>query len=157
MKTWTLLTNIMYADIKELKAMKMWCNGILIDNDKTKGLSEGNYIRQLKGLSWGGLSVFTLWIDPYGEVTFEDNKGGKVVMLQDNGETLPLDSSICIKVNSIEVLRAYKDHLKQPIYKKVYNHPPFGNEYDKLVLPCSSGNAYPRTIWTPIPNHLNRR
>jgi hypothetical protein len=142
--TWTYITNVRYVDYHA----RLWCHAVLIDNEPRKGLFD-QPMRQIRGQTWGGLDVFTIWIDPEAEVSLSDEKGGHFVMLSDDG-MYNMDGGLRIEIGDIDLLFVSPDDYRQPIKIEKVDHVPFGDEVDRRLLKFSGGTAYPRIVWTHI-------
>lgn len=149
---WMFITNVGFVDFF---GVRLWCNAIIIDEPTRDG--RGGDIRQIRGLTWGGMDVFTMWISPpESEVEIIDAKGGRLIMMSNDGNNYNMDSGIIIKAGKQEI-KAYQDDYKKPISIERNVAPvPFGDVVDEEILKYSGGINYPRVVWTRKPERQIR-
>lgn len=153
---WKLITNVSFADIGEVRA---WCHALLIDMEPHKGF--GDSIRQIRGLSYGGLPTFTVWIDPKSEVEILDAHGN-VVMMSHDGNAYNLGGCI-VRAKArdgkmLEIGLGIDDFRGKMVIEDIEHEScPFGEEIDRRILPHAGGGAYPSVVWMPVPKYSNKK
>ena len=147
MKRFTVITNISHVDYQ---GSRLWCHAIIIDNEPRDGLGKKD-LRQIRGSTWGGLNVFTIWINPVAEVSFRDHKGGHMIMMSDNGN-YNLDAATILVIDGKDVCGMSTDDHGQPLHIEQVDEVPFGDILDAMLFPYAGGCAYPRVVWTSLPS-----
>lgn len=142
---WTLITNVSHVDFN---GARLWCRYVTIDEKKNNDLSDPLNIRQIRGATYGGLSVFTLWINPVEDVEIIAKAGGQMVILSQDDNLYNLDSGIIIKTKDYQI-EVIKDSHEKPISIETIEQQmyPHGNQVDDLINKYSGGSAYPKVVW----------
>lgn len=150
-----LITNVGFADYGDAR---MWCHALLIDMEAHEGLGDG--IRQIRGLTYGGMPVFTLWIEPDSPIEIKDAKGD-TILLSNDGNAYDL-GGVVVSANGRDgkplTVRLSIDNFRGKVVIEDVEQTgcPFGDEVDDRILPHAGGSAYPRVEWTLIPSRLKR-
>lgn len=146
MKRFTVITNMSHVDIG---GARLWCHALIVDNEARDGLGTKD-LRQIRGSTWGGLDVFTIWIDPGAEISFRDHEGGQFVMMSDDGN-YNLDSATILVVDGKDVLGISQDDHRQSLCMEQEDKVPFGDTLDVKLFPYAGGCAYPCVMWRSLP------
>lgn len=152
---WKLVTNVGFADYRDAR---MWCHAFLIDMEGRKGF--GDDIRQMRGLTYGGMPVFTVWIDTSSPVEIKDAEGNAVLMSND-GNTYNLGGLIVSAKGRdgapVVVGLGIDDFKGKMVVEDVEQEgAPFGGEIDERILHHAGGKAYPSVVWKPIPDRTRK-
>lgn len=148
-----LLLNVGHVDYH---GARLWCHAVYIDRLGKKLADTPS--RQIRGLTYGGMPVFTCWLNPDDSVEVEALDGGKMLLLSHDGNTHPLDGGALVRVNGVATLAVLADDFRRPVEVRAWpDRQPFGDELDELILPYCGGSNYPRPAWQPIPERFRRK
>ncbi len=91
--TFSLYTNIAYIDYK---GVRLWVNALLIEDkiERTDSLLDN---RQLRGLGFYPVHVFTIWLDPQADIEFYRYDQGRLKMISHDGSILSLEADLVLK------------------------------------------------------------
>lgn len=142
---------------------RLWARFILIDAAPDKESRRGlDGIRQIRGFTNGGLPVFTYWIHPDAEVSFEPVHGGSKKMIGNDGKVFNLDSGVAIKASwpdaskpdgkqEIVLTAGAADHMNPRIAVEEIevDHSPHGPEVDEDILKSYMAPNYCVTAYVP--------
>lgn len=156
MSKWKLITNVSFADCGGVRA---WCHALLIDMKGRDGFFNEE-IRQIRGLTYGGLPVFTIWIDPKSEIEFFDSSGSAVLLSHD-GKAYDL-GGIVVRAKGrdgkqVDIGLGIDNFRGKMVIEDIDQEcAPFGDEIDERILPHAGGQAYPAAVWTMIPESMKK-
>jgi len=144
----TVIYNVSHV---EYPGARIWCHGITIDNTREETLVS----RQLRGFTYGGMPVFTIWLND-AEVKIKNRKGGNIVMPKHDDKILNMDSGVEINFENSAgepgIILAIREDPRQSIKICQAEKQPFGDSADMLILPYCGGINYPKVVW--LPKHM---
>jgi hypothetical protein len=132
MLNYTQITNVRFVD--HLRS-RLWAEFILIDGPiDPNNKSPFDNIRQIRGLTNGGLPVFTFWIKPDTDIKIQTQNNGSFVLLSEK-EPINIGSGIRIIADDLVLDVAIADHEQSIDIQHIQvESAPHGSTVDREIL-----------------------